>query len=362
MDGTDIRVTTPRILPFSSIGGVERRICQVLRLNDGALLALQATCVAGDLPSVTVFAALRPAGGDWQAAVALAMDFATPAALSMTVAPVVVDGGADFAVAWAFDAAGLLILSPAGAEVIEAPAPITALCAADGALFAATGAQVHRRTGQGWQAHGPALTGPVTGLALFAGQVHVAMASSSAGFDLLRSAGGDWTPVMTRGAWRYGSSPRVTAMVVVGGTLYVAADGADMTHVRIGDEHPELLAVDEAGGWHLVSGQARFSPDGLRLPATAGGPGVPGCCGLTIGGIQAKGDGLQLWMLPRGEGASVLSVMTLAGSEWSALQSVALETAGVTTLVLSEGTAFVAAGGEATAASKRKSLLVAAAL
>lgn len=362
MNGTDIRSTSPRILPFSSIGGSERRICQVLALADGAVLALQATCVSGSAPVVTVFSALRPAGGDWSVAAPLALDLAVPAALSMTVPPVLLRDGPDFAVAWAMDGAGLIVLTQGGAELVEGPGRITALCAEAGRIYAAVGAEIFaRQPGQGWQRFAPALAGgEVTALGFFAGQMHAAVANAVAGFDLWRSAGGDWTQVMTRGAWRYGSSPKVTAMAAAGGRLYVAADGPDISHVRVGDEHPEILAVAADGSWQLLSGQARFSPEGLRLPTTAGGPGVPACCGLSVGGMQMQGETLLVWLKPRGKGANVLSLLRLSASGWSAPDRFALVELAVTSLaVAADDTVLVASGAETDGASTRKPLLVA---
>ena len=362
MDGTDNRVTEPHILPLTSIGGSERRICQVLAMGDGAVLALQAICVDRAL---TLFASLRATGSDWSAPALLAVDLAVPAVPSMTLAPVVLQEGEDFAVAWPLDGAGLLLITPRGGDVLLAPGRVTALCGQGGALHVAVGSQVFRhQDGQGWQKLGPALAGPVTALALFAGHVHAATASDRAGFDLSRLVGDDWEAVMTRGAWRYASSPRVTAMAVVGARLLVAADGPDLSVVQVGDEHPELLTVDEDGGWSLLSGQARFTPEGLRLPVTAGGPGVPGCAGLTVGGIQplgaiqTPGVSALIWLRPRGDAADGLATMALSGDEWSPTDRLARVEAGVTSLAVArDGTVLIAAGADVGAGMARRPLL-----
>jgi hypothetical protein len=366
MDGTHMRLMAPQVLPFSSIGDGHRRICEVFAMADGAVLALQATCVLGAAPSLTLFSLLRPAGGDWAAPVQLVTDLAIPSGLSMTVAPVLMRDGADFAVAWACDAGGLVLVTPGGVEVVATEGRITALCAQGGDLYAAVAlpdaaAILVRRAGQDMQPFAPAIPGgEVTALAVFADQLHAATASARAGFDLWRSAGGEWVPVMTRGAWRYGSSPKVTAMAVVGPQLYVAAEGADLSHVRVGDEHPEILAVDAQGGWQLVSGQPRFSPEGLRMPATSGGPGVPGCCGLSVGGFQVTGDDLLVWLKPQASGPNQLSVLSLRQNGWSPLARFALDAVRATSLVAAvDGTVFVAAGTDAKATSGQKSLMVA---
>jgi hypothetical protein len=366
MDGTNNRLTAPHVLPFNSSGDGGRRICAVFAMADGAVLALQASGVQGDAAKVTLLASLRPAGGEWTAPALVAADVAAPSGPSLTLAPVLLRDGADFAVAWPCDATGLLVVTPGGVEVVDCPGRITALCAQGDDLFAAVAmagetAFLVRRAGQGFQPFAPSLPGvEVTALAFFADHLHAAGASARAGFDLWRSAGGDWTPVMTRGAWRYGSSPQVTAMAVDGERLYVAADGPDIRHVRVGDEHPEILAVDPQGNWQLWSGQARFSPDGLRLPVTAGGPGVPACCGLSVGGFQRQGDGLLVWLKPRPAGPNLLSVMSLTGAGWAPLARIGLDGMAVTTLAAaSDGTIFVGAGGNGAATTGAKPLMVA---
>ena len=402
MDGTNIRLTTPRILPFSTVGGSERRICMVLPLEGGAMLALQATCVLGAEPSVTVFSARRaPGDADWSAPVALAIDLPVPAALSLSVAPVLLrDGVSDFFVAWPFEGAGFLELTASGARVdmgvtVDGGGPadggtgrITALCGQGETLYAALQGSdaaeaviVSRAISGEWQvlAAGPltcAAGEAVTALAVFADKIYAATANATAGFELFcaaTGAGGSWETVLTRGAWRYGYNRSVTAMAVIGARLYVAADGPDLSHISIGDEHPEIMVVAADGHWQLFSGQARFTPEGLRRSVTVAGPGTPGCSGRTIGGLQGRGEDILVWLKPRaaagnaaaGRGLVSVALWSAAEAEWTMGEPILVPEVFVTSLAVAvDGGILLAAGAdvagsEVLAGAARKPLLFA---
>jgi len=101
------------------------------------------------------------------------------------------------------------------------------------------------------------------------------------GFQLWRSkaegdAPFDWEQVLTRGAWRYALNMEVTAAAAFGDRLWLGTglpgQGHDIT-LNTGPGAGELIAVDAEGGWEVIMGEMRFSPDGLKVPQTTMGPG-----------------------------------------------------------------------------------------
>lgn len=371
MDSFDKRMTAPAILPFCSIGENERRLCAVFTLDDGAIWALQATCVLGETPRLTLFSARLAAGtAQWSQAQALVIDLAVPAALSLDVAPVLVRAGSsDPAIAWAFESGGALVLTTQGATIVQGPSNgrVTALGPADKGICAAIQRKgtpdvgIYLASGSEWK---PIAAGPltcedgeaITAIGSFAGHVHAARSNSVKGFDLYRAAPGpegEWAAVITEGAWRYGYDRAVSAMAVVGNQLLVAVDGPASGVVNIGDEHPEILTVDAQGHWQVFSGPARFTPDGLRAPVTTDGPGTPDFKGLTIGGIHAQGKDVALWLKPRdGDGELVaISLWTAETVEWLVLETMLVPQIAITSMALTpDGTLLVAAGADLDAA------------
>jgi hypothetical protein len=374
MDITDNRLTTPRILPFCTIGGSERRLCAVMPLPGGDVLALQATCVLGKEPAVTVFSSLLAAGKTgWGPVAARIIDLSLPAALLPGLPPVLTGSEAEMNVVWPLGNGGTLSFAARHDPTLpETPPRIgdgpgqqeaTAFCAQDGYVYAATrrkgegGADVFRRAeGAGdWQSLGagslPCHSGEaVTALAVFDGRLHAAVSDRRNGFSLWRTASGQdgrWETVMTHGAWRYGYNPVVSAMTVAGGRLLVAAGGVDTSQVLIGDEHPEIFTVRSDGTWRLFSGQARFTPDGLRQPETSGGPGTPAKGGTTVGGFETRGDELLIWLRPHQDDTESISICrwTAATGEWTEVESLlpsALHR--VTSLAMTEGGTVIIAG------------------
>ena len=366
------------MLPYLSIGESERRLCAVFTLDDGATLALQATCVLGGAPLLTVFAAhLAVDAVAWSTATAVVIDLPIPAALALTVAPILTRGAADYAVAWAFETGGALVLTPKGARVEDVPVlgRVIALGSGDEGLCIAVQrmgsdkAEICVQSASGWSevAAGPlsAADGAVTAIAVFAGHVYAARSNSVAGFDLSRAAlgsKGDWMPVITNGGWRHGYNRAVSAMAVIGGRLMVAADGPDTSLVSIGDEHPEIMAVDAQGEWTLFSGQARFTPQGLKRPETVGGPGTPDFTRLTIGGLHGRGQDMVLWLKPRAASGDLAAICRWSAGpkKWMVQEMMALPVQGIaiTSMALTAAGSFmVACGAESSPADAKDDIL-----
>ncbi len=378
MDSFDKRMTAQPILPFCSIGEPERRLCAVFTLDDGATLALQATCVLGETPRLTLFTARLAAGAaQWSQASALAIDLAVPSALSLGVLPVLVRATAgDPMVAWAFEHGGALVLTLQGARVVQGPSNgrVTALGAADKGICAAIQRRgtpevgIYLQSGTEWK---PLAAGPltcdegeaITAIGAFAGQIHAARSNAFKGFDLWRAAPGpegEWAPVITEGAWRYGYNRAVSAMAVVGDQLLVAVDGPVSDTVSIGDEHPEILSVDARGQWQVFSGQARFTPDGLRLPVTVAGPGTPDFKDLTIGGLHAQGRDVALWLKPRDPSGDLvaLSLWSAETGDWLVLETIPVPRIAITSVALTpDGSVLVAAGADLDASDDNGDIL-----
>lgn len=176
-------------------------------------------------------------------------------------------------------------LAVAGDWLATAPAPVEVpgkaarLPAGEVTIYARKG---HDRS---WQAvsapgFGANVFGGVTGLIGANGRIHAAVEDVHRGFQLWSATPGDdlpwaWTRVIERGAWRYSLAPRVTAMAEFGGALYLGAAisetgfGVD----RAGPAAAELLRVRPDGGWDVMVGAPRFSPDGFKVPLSGTGPG-----------------------------------------------------------------------------------------
>lgn len=85
-----------------------------------------------------------------------------------------------------------------------------------------------------------------------------------------------WERVLTRGAWRYALNMEVTAAVAFDGALWLGTGlpgrGHDATH-DVGPGAAELIRVAADGSWEIVTGEMRFTPDGLKVPQAAMSPG-----------------------------------------------------------------------------------------
>lgn len=113
------------------------------------------------------------------------------------------------------------------------------------------------------------------------GHLYASTINPSHGFQLWRSKADGappyaWEQVLTRGAWRYALNMEVTAAAEFGDALWLGTGlpgrGHDATH-DVGPGAAELIRVGADGSWDIVTGEMRFTPDGLKVPQTAMSPG-----------------------------------------------------------------------------------------
>lgn len=113
------------------------------------------------------------------------------------------------------------------------------------------------------------------------GYVYAGTGSPTRGFQLWRTdATGEapytWTRVLTDGAFRFNHNLSTGAMTEFNGDLYVGSGipgfGYDADN-DVGPSAAELIRVRPDGTWDLIMGEPRFSPDGLKVPLAAMGPG-----------------------------------------------------------------------------------------
>lgn len=113
------------------------------------------------------------------------------------------------------------------------------------------------------------------------GHLYASTINPTHGFQLWRTKAEGappfaWEQVLTRGAWRYALNMEVTAAAEFGDALWLGTGlpgrGRDVTH-DVGPAAAELIRVAEDGTWEIVTGEMRFTPDGLKVPQTALAPG-----------------------------------------------------------------------------------------
>ncbi len=350
----------PQKWPFPLAPTRQRQAAAAFRRAAGELLALKAEVTLDDPMRAAFLINRLPRGASaWPVPTRITLDTDLPAAVSAILVPVLVDNGPeDFVVVWPLEANGCALIGPTEARLIGtwSDGIVTAFAIADGQIGMAVapdsdGARAEVRVAPltGLQA-GPwkslsagdlpcADDELVTAMALFGGHVYAAKGNARGGFELWRApleGSGDWALVIPRGGWRYGSSPSVTAMAVVADRLFVAARGADRSEVRVGDEYPEILAVDRDGGWRIFCGQDRFSPTGLLLPEAPVGTASSRHAGMAIGGIEPEGDGgLRIWLKPLDPDLVIAQVMSWSpgGAGWQVEREVAVGSMDVLTLV-----------------------------
>ncbi|MEM1429114.1 MAG: hypothetical protein AAGG09_06630 [Pseudomonadota bacterium] len=320
------------IVPVNWFGGGEYRSCAVLRRSTGEALALQVLSTIQPA-SVSVFLNRDHGKGTWDRPALLASGLAVPAALAQGAAPVIArDTAKELVILWPLERDGLLRIDGAEVSVLSLPGGETATALAqmgaetliaaqadDGTLSVfALGAKGEVRPVPAGAIEAGA-HGRITALASLDKQIYAAVSDARAGFTLWRAGPDRWEPVLTAGAFRYGASPRVSVMAAIGGRLCVAVEGADTDALQIGDEYPEILTVDADGSWSILSGQARFTPDGLKLPEAPGGPGVPAFAGMRIGGLDADEEGMIAWVTATGAGEEPGALLRFEPSEpaWS---------------------------------------------
>lgn len=113
------------------------------------------------------------------------------------------------------------------------------------------------------------------------GHLYASTINPTHGFQLWRTTARGarpyaWEQVLTRGAWRHSLNMEVTAAVEFDDALWLGTGlpgrGQDQVH-DVGPGAAELIRVAADGSWEIVTGEMRFTPDGLKVPQTAMGPG-----------------------------------------------------------------------------------------
>lgn len=136
------------------------------------------------------------------------------------------------------------------------------------------------------------------------GHLYAGTANPLRGFQLWRTdAAGTppyrWTRVLTDGAFRYTPNLCTAQMAEFDGALYVGSGlpgfGYDKQH-DIGPAAAELLRVHPDGSWDLLAGEPRFTPDGLKVPLSARGPGLDDPYNSVVWTMGAHDGALYLGM------------------------------------------------------------------
>lgn len=234
----------------------------------------------------------------------------------------------------------------------ETPMSFRGLTASNGLLFAVSGDRTGRdpaprgiihvtddpASGRWAEACAPGFGDPansgISAMATAHGHVYAGTGSPTHGFQLWRTrAEGPppfhWEKVLANGAWRYNLNHSVVALIEFDGDLYVGSGlpgpGQDREN-DLGPSAAELLRVHPDKSWDLLVGEPRFTPDGLKVPLSAMGPGyddphnaAASCFGVHEGVLYAGtdhrepfhwalhgggapiGGGCQLWATTDGE-------------------------------------------------------------
>ncbi len=145
----------------------------------------------------------------------------------------------------------------------------------------------------------------ITAACVAAGVLHVAVSDPVAGFDLYRcdlDAGATvFGLALSRGAYRFALNGAVAAMTgCERGVLVGTAALAGMA-MPVGDWGPELILVTADGGWDLVVGQPRFTPDGMMLPASGLTPGL------------GKNRNAAIKAIAHADGVTMIAIQDFAG-------------------------------------------------
>lgn len=162
-----------------------------------------------------------------------------------------------------------------------------------------------------------------------------------------------WRCVIDQGAHRYTENSCVSALCPHQGAVYIATGGLGPGFNQ-GQQPvlapPELIKLDlqaEAEPWELISGQPRFSPEALRVPTLALGPGLghpemavhshllTSAQGLIVSANQQRGtqSTFALWQLPNDGQSAQLMTKTgfgLSGHWLSCLEQTTLGLIGLT--------------------------------
>ena len=125
-----------------------------------------------------------------------------------------------------------------------------------------------------------ARTGEPGAVMVSAGKIWAAFCHPVSGFEIWTTPWGDgnlaWTLALEHGASKWAANSDVFALASFGGASYAATGAGDLQQKSLAPFHRrafELLRIYPAGDWDLVVGTPVFTPEGLRAPLSAQGPG-----------------------------------------------------------------------------------------
>jgi hypothetical protein len=129
-------------------------------------------------------------------------------------------------------------------------------------------------------------------------QLFVATVNATTGFEVWRTQvsvddeGYSWQRVVTQGAYRYTLNKAVLSMTMREGVLFLGTAPLAPGLVDAGDNGPELLRLEPDGTWDLVVGAPRFTPDGMKVPLAAYGPGFGNAANAAFSHLMTIGSRL----------------------------------------------------------------------
>jgi hypothetical protein len=134
------------------------------------------------------------------------------------------------------------------------------------------------------------------------GFLYAGTCNPQAGFQVWRTAAEgdppfDWEPVILNGAHRFNLNMAAAAMVEFQGSLYVGGGIPGFGYDRANDVGPsagELIRINPDRSWDLLFGEPRFTPDGLKVPISAMGPGLDDPYNSVVWSMAVHGDRLYL--------------------------------------------------------------------
>lgn len=144
----------------------------------------------------------------------------------------------------------------------------------------------------------------VFSLATAHGYLYAGTGNPERGFQLWRTkakgkAPFKWEMVLEDGANRYNTNYAAATMVAFNGDLYVGTGITGYGYDKefdIGPSAAELVRVHEDGSWDLIFGEPRFSPQGLKVPFAAAGPGMDNIYNSVVWAMNVHDGVLYLGM------------------------------------------------------------------
>jgi hypothetical protein len=162
----------------------------------------------------------------------------------------------------------------------------------------------------------------VSDIAVFNGALYAATVNSVQGFQIWQTEQPDqanpaWSKVLSKGAYRYAINAQVFHLTPFQGCLYVASGMPNAEALTVKDFYAdgfELLRLYPDGDWDLLIGTPKFTPQGLKVPLSAVGPGFDDSFNRTVQALIVDRD--RLYLASQGKAGFQISG-TESGEEWS---------------------------------------------